>query len=138
MTLSRKDVYITLSSAFSVQQCYKPKKFALIADMQIVHFSHTSEVIFGAVSYLRFTDTESKVHCSFIMSRTHLAPLKSLSEPRLELTAATLAMKLDKKLRKELEVPINCSVLWTDRTSVLCYIRTEDNCFHTFVSNGLP
>jgi len=71
------------------------------------------------------------------MSKTRLAPLKSLSVPCLELTATTLAVKLDKMLRKELEVPINCSVFWTDSTSVLHYIKNKDKRFHTFVSNRL-
>ena len=57
--------------------------------------------------------------------------------PSLELTAATLAVKLDKMLRKELKVPINCSVFWTDSTSVLRYIENEDTSFHMFVSNRL-
>ena len=84
----------------SVQRCYKPKEFSTIANVQIHHFSDASEVGYGAVSYLRFVDAESKVHCSFVMSKSRLAPLKSLSVPRLELTAATLAVKLDKMLRK--------------------------------------
>ena len=95
---------------FSVQRCYKPKEFSTIANVQIHHFSDASEVSYGAVSYLRFVDAESKVNCSFVMSKSRLAPLKSLSVPRLELTAATLAVKLDKMLRKESEVPINRSV----------------------------
>ena len=87
---------------FSVQRCYKPKEFGIIADVQIHHFSDASEVGYGTVSYLRFVDIDSKVHCSFVRSKTRLAPLKSLSVPRLELTAATLAVKLDKMLRKDL------------------------------------
>ena len=122
---------------FSVQRSYKPEEFSTIANVQIHHFSDASEVGYGAVSYLRFVDAESKVHCSFVMSKSRLAPLKSLSVPRLELTAATLAVKLDKMLRKELEVPINRSVFWTDSTSVLRYIENEDKRFHTFVSNKL-
>ena len=122
---------------FSVQRCYKPKEFGTVADMQIHHFSDASEVGYGAVSYLRFIDAESKVHCSFFMSKSCLAPLKSLSAPRLELTAATLAVKLDKMLRNELEVPIDHSVFWTDSTSVLPYIKNENKRFQTFVSNRL-
>ena len=89
------------------------------------------------MSYLRFTDTDSNVHCSFLLSKTRLAPLKSLSVPRLELTAATLAVKLDKMFRRELEIPTSCSMFWTDSTSVLHYIENEDKRFHTFVSNRL-
>ena len=122
---------------FSVQQCYKPKEFGMIANVQIHHFSDASEVSYGAVSYLTVIDADSKVHCSFVMSKSRLALLKSLSVPGLELTAATLAVKLDKMLRKELEVPINHSVFWTDSTSVLRYIENEDKRFHMFVSNRL-
>ena len=105
--------------------------------MQIHHFSDASEVGYGAVSYLRFVDVDSKVHRSFVMSKSRLAPLKSLSVPRPELTAATLAVELDKMLRKELDVPINRSVFWTDSTSVLRHIENEDKHFHMFVSNRL-
>ena len=122
---------------FSVQRCYKPKEFGTVADVQIHHFSDASEVGYSTVSYLRFVDAESKVHCSFVMSKSRLAPHKSLPVPRLEFTAATLAVKLDKVLRKELEVPINRSVFWTDSTSVLRYIENEDKRFHTFVSDRL-
>ena len=66
-----------------------------------------------------------------------MAPLKALSIPRLELNAATLAVKLDRMFRKELELPITSSVFWTDSTSVLRYIRNDDKRFHTFVSNRL-
>ena len=109
----------------------------LNVETQIHHFSDASEIGYGAVSYLRFIDADGKVHCSFIMSNTRLAPLKSLSVPRLELTAATLAVKLVKMLRKELEVSINGSVFWTDSTSVLRYIENKDKRFHMFVSNRL-
>ena len=78
---------------FSVQRCYKPKEFGTIANVQIHHFSDASVVGYGAVSYLRFVDADSKVHCSFVMSKSRLAPLKSLSVPRLKLTATTLVLK---------------------------------------------
>ena len=44
---------------FTVQRCYKPKEFGMIADVQMHHFSNASEVGYGAVSYFRFTDADS-------------------------------------------------------------------------------
>ncbi|XP_067023488.1 uncharacterized protein [Acropora muricata] len=76
------------------------------------------------------------VHCSIVQLHG-LAPLKALSIPRLELNAPTLAVKLDRMFRNELELPITSSVFWTDSTSVLRYIRNNDKRFHTFVSNRL-
>ena len=107
---------------FSVQRRYKPKEFGTIANVRIHHFSDAAEVGYGAVSYLRFVDADSKVHCSFVMSKSRLA---------------TLIVKRDEMLRKELEVSINRSVFWTDSTSVLRYIENENKRFHTFVSNRL-
>ena len=122
---------------FSVQPCYKPKEFGTITNLQIHHFSDASKVCYGAVSYLRFIDADSKVYCSFVVSKSRLAPLKSLSVPRLELTAPTLAVNLDKMLRKELEIPINSSMFGTDSTSVVSYIENEDKRFNRLVSNRL-
>ena len=83
----------------SVHRYYKPENFGTIATVQIYHFSDASEVGYGALFYLRFFDADSKVHCPLVMSKSHLPPLRSLSVPRLELTAATLAVKLDDMLR---------------------------------------
>ena len=122
---------------FSVGRCYKPEKFGKIASIQIHHFSDASELAYGTVSYLRLTSEDGRVCCSFLLSKSRLAPLKALSIPRLELNAATLAVKLDCMFRKELELLITSSVFWTDSTSVLRYIRNDDKRFHTFVSNRL-
>ena len=122
---------------FSVHRYYKPEDFGTIATVQIHLFSDASEVGYGALFYLRFFGADSKVHCPLVMSKSHLPHLKSLSVPRLELTAATLAVKLDDMLRKELEILISHSVFWTDSTALLRYIKNEDKLFHTFVSNRL-
>ena len=122
---------------FSVRRCYKPEKFGEIASIQIHHFSDASELAYGTVSYMRLTSEDGRVSCSFLLSKSRLAPLKALSIPRLELNAATLAVKLDRMFRKELELPITSSVFWTGSTSVLRYIRNNDKRFHTFVSNRL-
>lgn len=62
-------------------------------------------------------------------------PLKQITIPRLELTAAKLALKVDRMLRKELHLPLTDSTFWTDSTSVLKYIHNQTKRFHTFVSN---
>lgn len=83
-------------------------------------------VAYGTVSYLRFTGTDGNVHCSFLMSKLCLAPHKVLSIPRLGSTAATLVVKLHCVFLRELEVPVNRSVIWTDSTSVLQYIHNAE------------
>lgn len=66
-----------------------------------------------------------------------MAPLKQVTIPRLEVTAAVLAVRVDTKLRAELQLPLEKSCFWTDSTSVLKYIRNEDRRFQTFVANRI-
>ena len=82
--------------------------------------------------------TEVSVETCFANLRVLSFSLKfCLSIPRLELNAATLAVKLDPMFRKELELPITSSVFWTDSTCFLRYFCNNDKRFHTFVSNRL-
>ncbi|PFX14842.1 hypothetical protein AWC38_SpisGene20975 [Stylophora pistillata] len=56
----------------------------------------------------------------------------------LELSAATLSIRQDKMLKREIEMPISDpSVFWTDSMSVLRYVKNENRRFHTFVANRI-
>ena len=101
------------------------------------HFADASQFAFGAVSYLRMVDSTDNAYCSFLMGKSRLAYIKSMTVPRLELSAAVLAIQLDETLKSELEIPLHQSVFWTDSTTVLQYIRNESARFQTFVSNRL-
>ena len=69
------------------------------------------------------------------MGKSRLSPLKLLTIPRLELSAAVVAARLDKSIRTETDIQVDESVFWTDSTYVLGYIRNETKRFHTFVAN---
>ncbi|XP_058628316.1 uncharacterized protein LOC131538457 [Onychostoma macrolepis] len=71
------------------------------------------------------------------MAKARVAPLKSPTIPRMELTAATVAIKMDKLLKKELELELNESIFWTDSTAVLKYLNSEGTRFKTFVVNRI-
>ena len=49
-----------------------------------------------------------------MMGRARVAPLKNITIPRMELTAAMLSVKVDKMLRAELQLLLENSVFWTD------------------------
>ena len=55
-------------------------------------------------SYLRLTDSNDLIYCSLVMGKSRVAPLKPVTIPRLELTAAVFASKIGCVLRKELEI----------------------------------
>ena len=64
-------------------------------------------------------------------------PLKPVTVPRLELTTATIAEKMDKLMKQELRMDLKESVLWTDVTTVLRYIDNDGARFKTFVANSV-
>lgn len=121
----------------SVDCCLKPPSFGKVVSVQLHHFSDASQQGYGAVSYLRFLDDKDAVHCSFVMGKARTAPLKTVTIPRLELSAAVVASRLDKILRKEIDIPVDESVFWTDSTCVISYIQNNDKRFHTFVANRI-
>ena len=69
------------------------------------------------------------------MGKARLAPLKQITISRMELSAAVVATRLNKIIRREIDVPIDESIFWTDSTCVLGYIRNEVKRFQTFVAN---
>ncbi|CAC5383130.1 unnamed protein product [Mytilus coruscus] len=71
------------------------------------------------------------------MGKSRVTPLKQVTIPRLELTAATVAVRTNKMILKELEIPVQRSNFWTDSMTVLRYIKNTTSRFHTFVANRL-
>ncbi len=122
---------------FSIERCIKPKNFGDVKTTELHHFSDASEVGYGAVTYIRQVNQDGKIHCSFGISKSRLAPMKPITMPRLELSAAAVAVKLDKMMRRELDIRIDRSMFWTDSTAVLKYIKNENKRFQVFVANRL-
>lgn len=117
-----------------VSRCLKPRDFDHVTTAELHHFSDASRSGYGAVSYLRQCDVNGRIHCSFVISKARVAPLRETTIPRLELCAAVLSAKLDCMIRNE---TVSRSVFWTDSSVVLQYIQNEDKRFHTFVANRI-
>ena len=74
----------------SIPRCYRPADFGRPFETVLHHFSDASIQGYGQCSFLRMVNTEGKVHCSFVMGISRVAPIKSTTVPRLELTAGSL------------------------------------------------
>lgn len=110
-----------LLSGFCVKMCVKPPDFGPIASATLHHFSDASVLGYGTVSYLRLVNKEGKFHCAFIKGKARVAPVKQTTIPRMELTVAVVAVRIDKMLRKEMQLDLQESQFWTDNTTVLWY-----------------
>lgn len=81
---------------FEVRRCLKPENFGETISAQLHHFSDTSEKGYGMVSYLLLHNDQQCAHSFLLMSKARVTPLRTETIPRLELTAATLADRMDK------------------------------------------
>lgn len=122
-------------TSFKVNRCVKPKDFGRPTRAELHHFSDASEHGFGTVTYLRLQNSRNSIHVAFMLGKARVTPLKQITIPRLELTAAVLAVRVDQMLKAELQLPLDLSTFWTDSMSVTKYVRNEDKRFRTFVAN---
>ena len=116
-----------------ISRCYKPLSFERI----INHFSDASECGYGQATYLQMVNDLEEVHCSHISGKSRVAPVKNVSIQRLEITAASLSVKISKVLREELDVSISSEVFWTDSQVALGYINDDSQIFKIFVTNNV-
>ena len=77
----------------NIPRCYKPTDFGQIVEDTLHHFSDASETGYSQASYLRMINKNGDVQCYFIFGKSGVAPVKYISIPRVELTAATLSVK---------------------------------------------
>lgn len=117
---------------------YGPAKTGEEPSSQELHiFCDASEQAYGSVAYLRPTDGHGEVSVSFVMARSRVAPKKTISIPRLELCAALTGSQLAHLLQSELTVPIHGVMLWSDSTTVLTWIHSDNCRYKVFVANRI-
>ena len=104
--------------------------------IQLHVFCDASQEGYGVVAYLRICKS-GNIWTKFVIGKSRLAPIKSISVPRLELEAETLAAKLNYAILRELRRTDMTSTFWTDSTTVLHLIHNSSKRFPTFVANRL-
>ena len=73
-------------------RCLKSMNFGEPVQAEIHSFSDASDNGIGQISYLHMVNHGGEVHVSFLSAKSRLAPLKPISIPRLELTAAVISI----------------------------------------------
>ena len=121
--------------ALKIPRCFVPDRFGEPSSIELHHFSNARVNGYGQCSYLRLINKSNQVHCSFAMGKSRVTPLKNVTIPRLELTAALVSTKVSSILRRELGYETVKEVFWTDSQVVLGCIRNDARRFHVFVAN---
>ncbi|XP_044316717.1 uncharacterized protein LOC123037926 [Drosophila rhopaloa] len=105
------------------------------SSIQLHGFCDASIAAYGACLYLRSeANGEAKVH--LLCAKSRVSPLKALTIPRLELSAALLLAELIVSVKEtiDFECDFYC---WSDSSIVLAWIRQPPRDFNVFVSNRI-
>ena len=100
-------------------------------------FSDASEVAYSAVIYLRSTYANSPTTCRQVIAKTKVAPVKTLTIPRLELCGASLLAKLLTTTRETLDIPLKSVFAWSDSSIVLAWLDGSPKRYRTYVGNRI-
>ncbi|GFW74593.1 integrase catalytic domain-containing protein [Trichonephila clavipes] len=96
-------------------------------------FCDASKAAYATCIFLR-SENENSASCQLVQARSRVAPLKSISIPRLELLACTIEARLVRTVKEDLKLPSLPVFYWSDSTNALYWIKKSEN-WAVFVSN---
>lgn len=103
--------------------------------IQLHGFADSSIQAYGCSVVLRAVHPDGTITCNLLASKSRVAPLKSITIPRLELAAAELLSKLMYSVRESMELQNEPYFLWTDNTIALHWINKPIHTLKLYVAN---
>ena len=128
---------LTQLSTVIIPRCFVIPQFGKVVRRELHHFSDASTMGYGQCTYLKQINEHGDICCSFVIGKARVTPLKMITIPRLELTAALLSIKISKFLKTAFKYQINEEYFRTDSTIVLCSLKNDTRRFMTYVANRI-
>lgn len=105
------------------------------AKLQLHGFADASTQAYGGGMYLRAIQPNGDISCRLIASKSRVAPIKTVTIPRLELAAADLLGQLLDLVRNSMELQNLDYFLWSDSMIALHWINKPVHELKIFVGN---
>lgn len=123
---------------FSIARCINENLIDQ-GKMELHVFSDASPHAYGAVAYVRIIN-ENQIQCSLLIAKSRVTPINakgenSLTLPKLELTAALCAARLQNYILNNVDLEFNSICLWSDSKIALAWIAGDPKRWKPYVSN---
>jgi len=105
------------------------------SSLELHGFADASSRAYAAVVYLTVIHSESNFQVSLICAKTKVAPVKTISIPRLELNAVVLLNCLLVWTQQALSLSSVPTYGWTDSTITLAWLQQHPSQWTTYVAN---
>ncbi|GBN10469.1 hypothetical protein AVEN_201268-1 [Araneus ventricosus] len=110
-----------------------PRYMIILETSEFHVFVDASRGAYAACIFVRSVDSNG-VNINLVRAKSRVAPLKTISIPRLELLACCIGARLANSVRNALDLPDMKITFWTDSSVVLWWIREQGE-WSVFVTN---
>ena len=126
---------LPLLQTIKMPRCYQAVEPAI--SIELHGFCDASEEALAAVVYIRCTYSNHPTTSRLVLSKTRVAPLKTQSIPRLELSGAVLLTEILESTREVLGIPKHNVHAWCDSTIALAWLNRCPKDYQTYVANRI-